>query len=215
MFTSRAEYRLSLREDNADWRLTEEGRRLGLVDDHRWDAFCRKRDLVSRETQRLRSVWVSPRHVSDEEATRLTGGPIDHEYSLADLLRRPQLNYRALMGLKGRDGEDLAGPAVVDPAVAEQVEIQIKYEGYIARQELEVSRHAHAENLRLPTDLDYALVRGLSIEVAQKLNLHRPQTLGQASRISGVTPAAISLLWVHLKRGLGRGATTVNGSRAA
>jgi tRNA uridine 5-carboxymethylaminomethyl modification enzyme len=178
MFTSRAEYRLTLREDNADLRLTEAGRRLGLVDDHRWDAFNRKRDAIAAETERLKTTYVS--------------AGFQKRSSIYDLLRRPEVTYAGVVEAR-----------VGDPAVAEQVEIQAKYEGYISRQRAEVERRKNAESTRLPQDLDYHEVRGLSIEALQKLNRHRPETIGQASRISGITPAAISLLLVHLKRGLG------------
>jgi tRNA uridine 5-carboxymethylaminomethyl modification enzyme len=192
MFTSRAEYRLSLREDNADLRLTEVGRELGCVDDLRWDAFCRKRDAVAVELQRLRDTWVNPRMLSPERATELFGQPIEREYSLADLLRRPEVTYPAVAAV--------ADGAATDPVVIEQVEIQLKYAGYITRQQVEIERQSRHEALPLPPDLDYASVRGLSIEVQQKLNRVRPETLGQAGRISGVTPAALSLLLVHLKK---------------
>jgi tRNA uridine 5-carboxymethylaminomethyl modification enzyme len=194
MFTSRAEYRLQLREDNADLRLTEHGWRLGLVDDRRWDAFCRKRDAVARERERLKSTYVSPAVVSVTEAERVLGQAIEREYALTDLLRRPGVGYAQLMTLPG------AGEPVADAAVAEQVEIATKYEGYIDRQKDEIARHLAHEETRLPAELDYRAVRGLSVEVQQKLAHHRPETLGQAARISGVTPAAISLLLVHLKR---------------
>ena len=196
MFTSRAEYRLMLREDNADMRLTDIGRRLGLIDDHHWDAFSRKRDAVARETERLRSTWVSPRNLDRALGERVLGQPIEREYPLLDLLRRPNVSYRSLMELP------MAGKGLEDAAAAEQVEIQAKYQGYIERQNAEVKRRGELELTRLPTDVDYALVRGLSTEVQQKLNRFKPETIGQASRISGVTPAAISLLLVHLKRGL-------------
>jgi tRNA uridine 5-carboxymethylaminomethyl modification enzyme len=201
MFTSRAEYRLSLREDNADMRLTEIGRRLGCVGDAQWAAFEKKREAVAREMERLKSTWINPRLVAESEAERVLGKAIEREYALADLLRRPNVSYDSLMTLKGPDGQQLAGPGVQEEAVREQVEIQLKYAGYIDRQAKEVERHDHYENLKLPTSLDYMEVRGLSVEVRQKLNKHRPETLGQASRISGVTPAAISLLLVHLKKG--------------
>jgi tRNA uridine 5-carboxymethylaminomethyl modification enzyme len=201
MFTSRAEYRLSLREDNADMRLTEIGRWLGCVGDAQWALFEQKREAVARELERLKSTWISPRLLTGMEAERILGKAIEREYALTDLLRRPNVSYESLMTLKGIDGQDLAGPGVADDAVREQVEIQVKYAGYIDRQAREVERHDHYENLKLPTELDYMEVRGLSIEVRQKLNKHRPETLGQASRISGVTPAAISLLLVHLKKG--------------
>ena len=197
MFTSRAEYRLSLREDNADLRLTEEGRTLGLVDELRWEAFNRKRESIEREQQRLKSVWVNPRMLPVEDAIRVVGQALEREYSLHDLLRRPAVRYADLMTLPGcGDG------AASDPQVAEQLEIQAKYQGYIDRQLEEVERSRLNETLALPGELDYREVRGLSIEVQQKLNQHRPETLGQASRIQGVTPAAIALLMVHLKRGM-------------
>jgi len=195
MFTSRAEYRLMLREDNADLRLTEVGRKLGLVDDARWEAFERKRDAVARECERLRSTWINPRMVGEEDAIRVLGQPIEREYSLSDLLRRPEASYEGLMTLPG------AGPAIEDAQVVAQVEIQTKYQGYIERQRDEVMRREQYDALPLPADLDFAAIRGLSAEVRQKLAAHRPETLGQASRISGMTPAAISLLLVHLKRG--------------
>ena len=204
MFTSRAEYRLMLREDNADLRLTEIGRELGVVDDIRWDAFSRKRDAIAAETERLKSTWVNPKIVSAAEAGRVLGQPIEREYTLFDLLKRPDVGYAALLTLSG------AGDPVVDAAVAEQVEIQAKYAGYITRQLDEVARQKQQEDLRLSADLDYADVRGLSKEVQQKLDRHKPETLGQASRIQGVTPAAISLLLVHLKRRQGKGAETLS-----
>ena len=195
MFTSRAEYRLTLREDNADMRLTEIGRRLGLVDDRRWERFERKRDALARELARLRSSWVSPKLIERHEYERVLGQAVEREYTLMDLLRRPEVSYKSLMTLPG------TGPAVDDGEVAEQVEIQAKYQGYIERQQDEIARHEAQESMHLPLDFDYRTVRGLSIEVQQKLNQHRPQTVGQATRISGITPAAISLLLVHLKRG--------------
>jgi len=204
MFTSRAEFRLQLREDNADMRLTEAGRRMGLVNDARWEAFSRKRDAVSRETERLKSTWVNPRNLPASESERVLGKAIEHEYNLFDLLRRPDVAYDSLMSLNGgkyRSHEvsretlgDLSGP------VLEQVEIAAKYAGYIDRQKDEVQRAAYYETLRLPATLDYLQVPALSIEVRQKLQKHRPETLGQASRISGVTPAAVSLLLVYLKK---------------
>jgi tRNA uridine 5-carboxymethylaminomethyl modification enzyme len=197
MFTSRAEYRLSLREDNADLRLTETGRRLGVVDDQRWTAFALKRDAIAQEQERLKSVWVNPHVLSAEQATQLLGKPLEREHSLADLLRRPELTYAALMTMPG------AGPGVADTQVAEQVEIQAKYQGYIERQKIEIEHRAQQDDLRLPPDLDYTQVRSLSIEVQQKLNRAKPETIGQASRISGVTPAAISVLLVHLKHAAG------------
>ncbi|MSQ21289.1 MAG: tRNA uridine-5-carboxymethylaminomethyl(34) synthesis enzyme MnmG [Betaproteobacteria bacterium] len=194
MFTSRAEYRLMLREDNADLRLTDIGRHLGLVDDIRWDHFSRKRDAIATEIERLRTTWVNPRIVDPDLATKLFGKPLEREFPLGDLLKRPEVNYRSLMELPS------AGPGVVDPIVAEQVEIEAKYRGYIVRQQDEVTRNGELESLQLPTSFDYRSVRGLSNEVQQKLNEHRPGTVGQAARISGVTPAAISLLLVHLKK---------------
>jgi tRNA uridine 5-carboxymethylaminomethyl modification enzyme len=192
MFTSRAEYRLSLREDNADLRLTELGRELGCVDNHRWDAFRRKRDAVASELQRLHDTWVNPRMLSPERSTELFGQAIEREYCLADLLRRPEVSYPAIASV--------ADGGLTDPVVIEQVETQLKYAGYITRQQVEIERQSRNEALPLPADLDYASVRGLSIEVQQKLNRARPETLGQAGRISGVTPAALSLLLVHLKK---------------
>ncbi|MGZ8253264.1 MAG: tRNA uridine-5-carboxymethylaminomethyl(34) synthesis enzyme MnmG [Burkholderiaceae bacterium] len=200
MFTSRAEYRLSLREDNADMRLTEAGRRLGCVDDVRWDAFNRKRDAVARELERLKSTWVNPRILAANDALRVLGKGIEREYTLTDLLRRPGVGYRELVTLRTVDGQAFGIPISDDPVVAEQVEIAVKYAGYIARQREEVLRHGAHETTRIPAEMDYDLVRGLSIEVRQKLKAQRPETVGQASRISGITPAAVSLLLVHLKR---------------
>jgi tRNA uridine 5-carboxymethylaminomethyl modification enzyme len=228
MFTSRAEFRLQLREDNADARLTETGRKLGLVDDARWDAFCRKRDAVSRETERLRSIWVSPKNLAASESERVLGKSIEHEYNLADLLRRPNIGYASLMSLDGgryasrdlptvasvpRETSEAGAEAAVAvlaqdvfvAAVVEQVEIAAKYSGYIDRQNDEVERAAHYENLRLPTELDYMQVTAMSIEARQRLSKQRPETLGQASRMSGITPATISLLLIHLKKGNFRG----------
>ena len=195
MFTSRAEYRLSLREDNADLRLTEIGRELGVVDDTRWEAFCRKREAIAREQERLKSTWINPKLLPPQDAERVLGRAMGREYSLLDLLRRPDVSYAALMTLPG------AGPAVGEVQVAEQVEIQAKYQGYIERQREEIERHEQFESTRLPQDVDYTRVRGLSVEVQQKLNKYRPETIGQAARISGITPAAISVLLVHAKRG--------------
>ena len=199
MFTSRAEYRLQLREDNADLRLTEVGRRLGVVDDARWDAFCRKRDAIANELERLKSTTISVGGVDRAAAERVFGQPLERDQALSELLRRPGVSYAALMTVPG------SGDAVADDAVALQVEIVTKYAGYIERQKEEIARHAGQDAQRLPGDLDYRNVRGLSVEVQQKLNLHRPETIGQAARISGITPAAIALLLVHLKRGF-RGA---------
>ena len=195
MFTSRAEYRLSLREDNADLRLTQIGRQLGLVDDVRWAAFERKREAIAHEQERLKSTWVNPRVVSEAEAQRVLGQSMEREYALLELLRRPDVTYEALMTLPG------AGPAVANPAVAEQVEIQAKYHGYIERQQEEIERSAQQEAARLPSDIDYSKITGLSIEAQQKLAKHQPETLGQAARISGITPATISVLMVYAKRG--------------
>jgi tRNA uridine 5-carboxymethylaminomethyl modification enzyme len=195
MFTSRAEYRLQLREDNADLRLTEVGRKMGIVDDARWQVFETKRESIAMEQERLRNIWVNPRSLPAEDAKRVFGKPLEREYALIELLRRPDVNYNSLLTLPG------AGKGVDDEKVAEQVETQAKYHGYIERQREEIARNEQYENLVLPDELDYREVRGLSIEVQQKLNQHKPETLAQAARISGVTPAAISLLLVHLKRG--------------
>ena len=237
MFTSRAEFRLQLREDNADARLTEQGRTLGLVDDARWDVFNRKRDAVSRETERLKSSWVNPKLVSAEESARVLGKSMEHEYSLGDLLRRPNVNYAGLMGMAlvaggtvanllprkksdagqgvgevptantethaatiGNNVSHETSPPTLAPEVIEQIEIAFKYAGYIERQKDDIERSAHYENMALPADFDYMAIDALSIEVRQKLAKHQPPTLGLASRISGVTPAAISLLLVYLKK---------------
>jgi tRNA uridine 5-carboxymethylaminomethyl modification enzyme len=206
MFTSRAEYRLSLREDNADLRLTTIGRELGLVDDYRWNTFCRKQEAVSRETSRLQEIWIGPKHGSAGAVSELLGQDLSHECSVADLLRRPGVSYEAVTSLA--QGLWSAGPLDKDLGLAQQisdqVEIAIKYQGYIDRQALEIARQEHNETFPLPGPLDYNQVLGLSKEVQQKLNLHQPETLGQAGRIAGVTPAALSLLLVHLKKGLGR-----------
>jgi tRNA uridine 5-carboxymethylaminomethyl modification enzyme len=195
MFTSRAEYRLSLREDNADLRLTEIGHKLGAVDDARWMAFDKKREAIACEQERLKSTWVNPRIIDAAEASRVLGQPMEREYPLLDLLRRPDVTYNALMTLAG------AGPGVANAQVAEQVEIQAKYHGYIERQREEIERSAQQENTRLPQDIDYSKISGLSIEAQQKLAKHQPETLGQAARLSGITPAAISVLMVYAKRG--------------
>ena len=214
MFTSRAEFRLQLREDNADLRLTEAGRDMGLVDDARWDAFNRKRDAVSRETERLRSTWVHPNLLPAADAERLLGKAIEHEYSLADLLRRPGVDFDAVAAVASiaKPEAGVSRPALyaelgqtLADTVIEQAEISIKYAGYITKQNDEVERAAHFESLRLPAELDYAQVTALSFEARQKLAKHRPETLGQASRISGITPAAISLLLIHLKKGRFKG----------
>ena len=206
MFTSRAEYRLSLREDNADMRLTGIGRKLGLVDDYRWEVFCRKQEAVSRETSRLQDIWVGPKHDAAALVSQLLGQDLSHECNLTELLRRPGVTYEAITAL----GNGLWSPGVLDDdlglaaQISDQVEISVKYQGYIDRQAVEIARQEHNESFPLPESLDYAQVVGLSKEVQQKLNLHKPETLGQAGRISGVTPAALSLLLVHLKKGLGR-----------
>lgn len=194
MFTSRAEYRLMLREDNADLRLTSKGRELGLVDDARWAAFNHKLEQIEQERQRLKQQWVHPQHAALAEVNQLLKTPLSREASLEDLIRRPEVNYQDLMQILG------IGPALLDPAAAEQVEIQIKYEGYINRQQDEIAKHERNENSKLPLDFDYSQVKGLSNEVVLKLNQSRPETVGQASRISGITPAAISLLLVYLKK---------------
>ena len=206
MFTSRAEYRLSLREDNADMRLTGIGRELGLVDDYRWEVFCRKQEAVSRETSRLQDIWVGPKHEAAPLISQLLGQDLSHECNLTELLRRPGITYQAIASL----GNGMWSPGVLDEdlgltaQISDQVEISIKYQGYIDRQALEITRQEHNETFPLPESLDYSQVLGLSKEVQQKLNLHKPATLGQAGRISGVTPAALSWLLVHLKKGLGR-----------
>ncbi|WP_157365394.1 tRNA uridine-5-carboxymethylaminomethyl(34) synthesis enzyme MnmG [Zooshikella ganghwensis] len=193
MFTSRAEYRLILREDNADLRLTEKGRSLGLIDDHRWAVFSAKQDAISKEQERLKTSWIQPASVEAEQLNKVITSPITHEYNLLELLRRPEVRYEHIANLVGE-------PVSSDCQVAEQVEIQVKYEGYIARQENEIIKLRRHEETRLPADLDYDNIPGLSNEIKQKLITHQPETLGQASRISGVTPAAVSLLIVHLKK---------------
>jgi tRNA uridine 5-carboxymethylaminomethyl modification enzyme len=203
MFTSRAEYRLSLREDNADFRLTEIGRQFGLVSDERWTLFNRKRDAVDKEVARLQATSVNPKSLPPDIAVDLIGQAIERDYTLADLLRRPDLSHAQVDGVGrfvGAPVLEVIEPSELQAQVVEQVEIQSKYAGYIVRQQAEIARQEHNENLDLPLDLDYAEVRGLSKEVQQKLNLHKPQTLGQASRISGITPAAASLLLVHMKK---------------
>lgn len=200
MFTSRAEYRLSLREDNADMRLTEIGRKLGCVSDDQWVAFERKREAVAREIERLKSTWVNPKMLPESEAIRVLGKGIEREYALADLLTRPNVHYEELVTLTDAEGQSLCGVGETETDVREQVEIQIKYAGYIERQAKEIERQRNFENMLLPPDLHYSEVSSLSIEVRQKLEQQRPETLGQASRISGITPAAISLLLVYLKK---------------
>ena len=205
MFTSRAEFRLQLREDNADMRLTETGRRLGLVDDVRWASFSRKREAVARETERLKATWVNPRNLPAAESERVLGKAIEHEHKLFDLLRRPGVGYADLVAMNGAQhasavvSRETLGE-LLEPVV-EQVEIAAKYAGYIDRQKIEVERSVHFEGLKLPTNLDYLQVAALSFEARQKLAQHRPETLGQAARISGITPASISLLLIHLKKG--------------
>ena len=206
MFTSRAEYRLQLREDNADMRLTEIGRKLGLVDDVRWEAFSRKKEAIEREQARLKKTYVQPANLSAEQMQAVFGKPLEHEYSLFELLRRPEVSYEAVLSL------DASGLGEVEPHVREQVEIAAKYQGYIDRQVEEVARSRAQENTALPKDLDYQEIHGLPIEAQQKLNAHKPETIGQASRISGITPAAISLLLVHLKR-KSRAKHLVNGNK--
>jgi tRNA uridine 5-carboxymethylaminomethyl modification enzyme len=242
MFTSRAEFRLQLREDNADMRLTEVGRELGLVDDVRWAAFNRKRDAVSRETARLKATWVRPATLPALDAERLLGKALEREYNLGDLLRRPGVSYDQInevgaiaaarhADLRAEAGKTASteggagvpretpnratlraelGDALAD-AVIEQVEISIKYAGYIDKQNDEVERASYYENLKLPADLDYLQVSALSFEARQTLSKHRPETLGQASRISGITPAAVSLLLIHLKKGRFKGFATTEG----
>ncbi len=216
MFTSRAEFRLQLREDNADMRLTEAGRRLGLVDDARWDAFNRKRDAVSRETERLKSTWVHPNILPAADAERLVGKALEREYNLIDLLRRPGVTFdtiaevaaiaRPEAGVTRAALNESLGAELAN-AVIEQLEVGVKYAGYISKQQDDVARASNYEHLKLPEELDYDLVTALSFEARQKLGKHRPETLGQASRISGITPAAISLLLIHLRKGRFKGFT--------
>ena len=196
MFTSRAEYRLQLREDNADMRLTEDGHKIGLVGEEQWRMFNEKREAIEREIQRLKTTWYTPQKLAEEEQIRVFGQKLSREANLHDLLRRPNLDYAALMTLPDAQPETALADSVV-----EQVEIQVKYQGYIDRQNEEIDSRRDIETLKLPDDIDYSKVKGLSAEVQQKLNQHKPETVGQASRISGVTPAAVALLMVHLKRG--------------
>ncbi len=196
MFTSRAEYRLQLREDNADMRLTEDGYKIGLVGEEQWRMFNEKREAIEREIQRLKTTWYTPQKLAEEEQLRVFGQKLSREANLHDLLRRPNLDYAALMTLPDAQPETALADSVV-----EQVEIQVKYQGYIDRQNEEIDSRRYIETLKLPDDIDYSKVKGLSAEVQQKLNQHKPETVGQASRISGVTPAAVALLMVHLKRG--------------
>jgi tRNA uridine 5-carboxymethylaminomethyl modification enzyme len=204
MFTSRAEYRLQLREDNADLRLTETGRRLGLVNDFQWKAFARKQEAVSRETQRLKTTWVNPKNLPEADAIKVLGSRIEHEYNLFDLLKRPGVQYEAVVGL---GGEQFASAAISQETyglnhqeVIAQLDISAKYAGYIDRQRNEIERAAYYERLPIPAGFDYQQVSGLSVEVKQKLSKAHPETLGAASRVSGVTPAAISLLLIYLKK---------------
>ncbi|WJG09447.1 tRNA uridine-5-carboxymethylaminomethyl(34) synthesis enzyme MnmG [Aliiglaciecola sp. LCG003] len=194
MFTSRAEYRLLLREDNADVRLTAKGREIGLVDDNRWAAFNLKMEAIELEKQRLKSTWIHPNHPATSELNPLLKNPVSREHSLVDLIRRPEMTYAKLMKIEG------LGPAIENPQAAEQVEIQIKYAGYIERQKDEIAKSLRHENTLLPMDFDYSTISGLSNEVVAKLTDTRPETIGKATRISGITPAAISLLLVHLKK---------------
>ena len=196
MFTSRAEYRLQLREDNADMRLTEDGHKIGLVGEEQWRMFNEKREAIEREIQRLKTTWYTPQKLAEDEQIRVFGQKLSREANLHDLLRRPNLDYAALMTLEGAQPE-----CRLPENVIEQVEIQVKYQGYIDRQNEEIDSRRDIETLKLPEDIDYSKVKGLSAEVQQKLNQHKPETVGQASRISGVTPAAVALLMVHLKRG--------------
>jgi len=192
MFTSRAEYRLILREDNADLRLTEIGRNIGLVGDGRWAAFCEKKESIEKENQRLATTWVQPNTPEGDAVNAMIESPLSREYSLKDLLKRPGLNYTDIAGLKGE--------VVSDPRVAEQVEIQAKYDGYISRQKDEIEQMRRYEETPLPENFDYTVIGGLSNEVIQKLDTQKPETLGSASRIQGVTPAAISQILVHMKK---------------
>lgn len=200
MFTSRAEYRLSLREDNADIRLTEMGRQFGLVDDKRWDQFNRKRDAVAREIERLKSTWVNPRSFPEDKAVPLLGRAIEREYSFYDLLKRPEVHYHQLAELRNVNDERIMQASLDEREFIEQVEIQVKYSGYVARQQEEVHKQSALEEMPIPPEMVYEDLKGLSIEVCSRLKASQPQTVGQASRIQGVTPAAISLLLVHLKR---------------
>ena len=193
MFTSRAEYRLQLREDNADLRLTEKGHALGLIDERRWSRFCEKQELLSREKERLRNTWVLPDTIAARYVEETTGQRLRNEKSLADLLRRPEITYGQLVDIPD------TGSGCNDEEVVAQIEIGLRYEGYIVRQQKEIDRQRRFEGLSIPSDMNFAHIRGLSTEVAQILGQHRPETLGQASRISGITPAAISLLLVYLK----------------
>jgi tRNA uridine 5-carboxymethylaminomethyl modification enzyme len=194
MFTSRAEYRLLLREDNADVRLTEIGYQLGLVNAERWESFCRKQETVAAETERLKTVWITPSSIAAKALGQFCEKPLAHEHTALALLKRPELDYQKLMRLPG------IGPGVSDASVAEQVQVRVKYDGYIDRQEVEIEKQRKQERTIIPDNVDYDRVIGLSAEVRQKLSAHRPKTIGQASRIPGVTPAAVTLLIVYLKK---------------
>ena len=207
MFTSRAEYRLQLREDNADMRLTEIGRKLGLVDDVRWEAFSRKQEAVAKEHQRLKKTFVQPANVSRETQEAVLGKVLDHEYSLFELLRRPEVSYQGLLDLIPTD-------EILADDVKEQVEIAAKYQGYIDRQKDEIAKQKDSEHIKLGDMIDYDQVHGLSIEARQKLTKHKPETIGQAGRISGITPATISILMIYMKR-KHKKESTQNNSEAA
>jgi tRNA uridine 5-carboxymethylaminomethyl modification enzyme len=194
MFTSRAEYRLLLREDNADLRLTERGRQLGLVDDERWEKFSYKRELITREQERMKELWIRPHTVAAVQLEQLIHQPITREYRLCELAVRPEVNYDLLMQLEGM------GPAINHQTAKEQIDIQARYSGYIERQSMEIEKQQRHEDFLLPLDLDYALIKGLSTEIREKLNRYKPVNIGQASRMSGVTPAAISLLLIYFKK---------------
>jgi len=194
MFTSRAEYRLLLREDNADVRLTEIGRKLGLVDDERWENFCEKQEAIAKEEERLKTTWLQPGKLTDEQSQEVLGQQLNRESNLLDLMRRPEVTYENLMRIEG------IGPGVSDEKVAEQLEIKVKYKGYIDRQLTEIAKAKQQEGVKIPEDFEYENISGLSNEIVQKLNQTRPESIGQAGRIPGVTPAAISLLMVYIKR---------------
>ncbi len=200
MFTSRAEYRLSLREDNADERLCETAHRLGVLPEAKWAAFCEKQERIQKELERLRSTWVTPSSIAKGEDERVLGTAIEREYSLASLLSRPYVTYDSIATLRRANGEFVSRETLQDKGLIERIEVELKYRGYIDRQKDEIEKAKAHEEMRLPENLDYDAVGGLSFEVRQKLRAARPETLGQAGRISGVTPAAISLLLVHLKR---------------
>ena len=208
MFTSRAEYRLLLREDNADVRLTEQGRKLGLVDDARWEKFSRKMEQIALQEQKLKTTWAHPNKIPQEQSIALFGKPLEHEYTLFELLRRPNISYQDLMQLPV--AEPLSHERLTDEAI-QQIEIAAKYQGYIDRQKDEIEKLSSQEGVQIPADFNYAEVNGLSIEVQQKLTAHKPETLGQAGRISGVTPVAVSLLMIHLKKHY-RGSQKTSGS---